>query len=231
MKQSTERKYEGVFNRLHAKHRFLISALIAGGAYITIVNSKLNTLTQIVIALDVFALVNVAMSWINFFTTPQHELRSQAKEQDSSRVIVFVIILACAAASLLGVTLLLLDDDKEQVTRNIRLIAGVSGMVFSWLLVHTFFTYRYAHLFYANHHTKAGEDWEGLEFPSDTKPDFLDFAYFSFVLGMTFQVSDVQITEKKLRRLALLHGLISFLYNTAIIALTINIIAGWRSGR
>lgn len=67
----------------------------------------------------------------------------------------------------------------------------------------------------------------GLAFPNDPEPDYLDFAYFSFVVGMTFQVSDVQITSSQIRRLALLHGLLSFGYNTVIVALSINIISGF----
>ena len=79
---------------------------------------------------------------------------------------------------------------------------------------------------YSNHKTNPGTHTGGLDFPGENKPDFLDFAYFSFVLGMTFQVSDVTISSKKLRQWALLHGLISFAYNTIIVALTINILAG-----
>jgi len=223
--KSNKPKEKGIFNRLHAKHRLLISLAIAMVAYFAIIPSGLNVVTEVMIGLDVFAMVLVAMSWINFFTTPQHELRSQAKQQDGSRIIVFVIILLTSAASLLGVIMLLVNQDKNETTKFIRVTAAVIGMIFSWMLVHTTFAYRYAHLYYADHKVKANEDVEGLEFPGNDKPDFLDFAYFSFVLGMTFQVSDVEISEKKLRRLALLHGLISFFYNTAIIALTINALA------
>jgi uncharacterized membrane protein len=103
---------------------------------------------------------------------------------------------------------------------------AVAGMLFSWVLIHTGFTLRYAHIFYGDHKTKPNTHAGGLNFPGDTMPDYLDFAYFSFVLGMTFQVSDIQITSKRFRRLALLHGLISFSFDTTMIALTINILAG-----
>ena len=104
---------------------------------------------------------------------------------------------------------------------------SISGMVLSWVLIHTIFTLRYAHIFYDNNKEKPEIHAGGLEFPEDAKPDYLDFAYFSFVLGMTFQVSDVQVTSKRLRRLALLHGILAFGYNTIMIALTINLIAGF----
>jgi uncharacterized membrane protein len=106
---------------------------------------------------------------------------------------------------------------------------AAAAVLCSWTLIHTLFTLRYAHLFYT-YPERPGESHEknilALEFPGTTMPDYLDFAFFSFVLGMTFQVSDVQITSPKLRRLALLHGFLSFVYNTIIIALSINIISG-----
>ena len=95
----------------------------------------------------------------------------------------------------------------------------------SWCLTHTIFTIRYAHLYYAQDDPDAPDDapGEGLDFPDEKNPDFLDFAYFSFVIGMTFQVSDVQITARPIRRIALLHGLVSFLFNTVVLALSINL--------
>jgi len=93
----------------------------------------------------------------------------------------------------------------------------------SWFLVHTTFSMRYAHLFYGDNENGKGS---GLGFPGNGSPDFVDFAYFSFVLGMTFQVSDVEISSRQIRRLSLLHSLIAFIFNTVIVALTINALAG-----
>jgi uncharacterized membrane protein len=86
------------------------------------------------------------------------------------------------------------------------------------------FALRYAHEYYSREMTKSSIE-RGLEFPGETKPDYWDFLYFSLVLGMTFQVSDVQITSHKLRRLATAQGFLSFIFNTLIIALTVNIAA------
>jgi uncharacterized membrane protein len=93
----------------------------------------------------------------------------------------------------------------------------------SWLTTHVSFAYRYAHEYYTVDGACGPEG--GLVFPGDEKPDYLDFIYFSFVLGMTFQVSDINITAKKLRRLATVQGLIGFLFNTVILALSVNIAA------
>jgi uncharacterized membrane protein len=87
------------------------------------------------------------------------------------------------------------------------------------------FGLRYAHLYYGEGDS-ADKPIGGLEFPSDDSPGYVDFAYFSFVIGMTCQVSDVQITSKSLRSLALIHGVLSFCFNTVILALTINTISG-----
>jgi uncharacterized membrane protein len=100
-------------------------------------------------------------------------------------------------------------------------------MVFSWFLIHTIFTLRYAHIYYGDHPSTPEKYHGGLSFPDDATPEYIDFAYFSFVLGMTFQVSDVDITSKRFRKLALWHSLLSFGFNTIMIALTINVIAGY----
>jgi uncharacterized membrane protein len=102
-------------------------------------------------------------------------------------------------------------------------------MLFSWILIHTIFTLRYAHIYYGDDENKPDIHAGGLIFPGGNRPEYMDFAYFSFVLGMTFQVSDVQITTARLRKLALVHGLLSFGFNTIMIALTINLVAGYGS--
>lgn len=104
--------------------------------------------------------------------------------------------------------------------RTQHLAVAVGAVFCSWVLLHSLFTIRYAHLYYGHPAERA------VDFPGTDQPDYLDFAYFSFVIGMTGQVSDVSIRSQAVRRLALLHGLVSFLFNTIIIAITINLLAG-----
>lgn len=106
------------------------------------------------------------------------------------------------------------------------LVTGILGLLLSWVLVHTIFTLRYAHIFYANHKEDKTKHAGGLVFPEEPHPDYIDFAYYSFTIGMTFQVSDVTVTSKDLRRLTLFHSLIAFAFNTIVVALTVNVIAG-----
>jgi uncharacterized membrane protein len=164
------------------------------------------------------------MTWITFKITTSTEIRKQASVQDSSRMVIFIIILISTIASLSAVLLLLIT--KNKTTEALDIPVAIAGMLLSWFLVHTTFAMRYAHIFYGDHETKDETYAGGLKFPGDDTPGYPDFAYFSFVLGMTFQVSDVEVTSKRLRKLALLHGILSFAFNTFIVALTINVIAG-----
>ncbi|HEY1681015.1 MAG TPA: DUF1345 domain-containing protein [Candidatus Tumulicola sp.] len=102
---------------------------------------------------------------------------------------------------------------------------GFGAVIAGWFLIHMTFLFRYAHLYYRDRDREPGSD-RGLTFPGDEPPNDLDFAYFAFVIGMTFQVSDVQITSRNIRRLVLAHGLVSFGYSTAILALVVNLVSG-----
>jgi uncharacterized membrane protein len=136
-------------------------------------------------------------------------------------------VLIATIASFLAVLLLLFSKHLFKNAEIFHLSIALAGMVLSWFLIHTIYTLRYAHIFYGDDQIDPTTHAGGLIFPGNKKPEYLDFAYFSFVLGMTFQVSDVQITSKYIRRMAMWHGLLSFGYNTVMIALTINVIAGF----
>ena len=123
------------------------------------------------------------------------------------------------------ITIILFSRVSDRKTHTGFYVAFVvMTIALSWLMTNVTFAYRYAHEYYASDKGGDGPD-RGIDFPKDEKPDYLDFIYFSFVLGMTFQVSDCNITAKKLRRLATLQGLIGFLFNTVILALSVNIAA------
>lgn len=180
---------------------------------------KMSTLTHIMLGWDFFCIVLISLHWYMFFNTSASETHLKARMQDESREEIFAIVLVSTFAGLLAVVLLLINKDIEALD----LITAIAGMFLSWFLVHTTFSMRYAHLYYGDSDADKGK---GLDFPGEDEPDFIDFAYFSFVLGMTFQVSDVEISSRQLRRLSLLHSLIAFVFNTVIVALTINALAG-----
>jgi uncharacterized membrane protein len=154
-------------------------------------------------------------------------MRRNAQSQDEGRFVILSLITAAAYASFLAIAFTLRETKGGEL--NVVLphlvLAGLT-IIGSWLLVHTIFAMHYAHEYYQDHKTQSNSCAGGLAFPEDIEPDYWDFLYFSFVIGMTSQVSDVAITSQSLRRLALAHGILSFFFNTAIVAMSINIIAG-----
>ena len=115
------------------------------------------------------------------------------------------------------------SDDTEH---GMFVFVSVAGIFLSWFLVHTLYTFHYAHMYYDDVEGDNSKDAEGLDFPQDESPDYIDFTYFSFVIGCTFQVSDVEISSRRIRHAVLAHQMISFFLNTIVVALTINLVAG-----
>jgi len=178
-------------------------------------------------AWDVFTFTTVVLAWLVMLTQDPYEVRRFARLQDASRTFLFISVVTAATVSLLAVFILLGSPKNlspERLATHIGLAVGAIGL--SWILVHTLYALRYAHFYYIDATNVERTKIEGgLIFPEDDSPDYLDFAYFSFVIGMTCQVSDVQISSKAMRRLAVVHGLISFGFNTAILAMLVNILA------
>lgn len=174
---------------------------------------------DIMFSWDFFCLSMIIISWIIFITTSGDQLYLLAKNQDESLPVIFIIVVVTVCFSLFGTVILIINKDINSS------VISLIGVGLSWILLHTIFTTRYAHLYYDRKDRNSNAHKGGLEFPNEKVPDYIDFAYFSFVIGMTFQVSDVQVTSRKIRRFVLLHGLISFVFNAIIVALTISIIA------
>jgi len=209
-----------------AHHRLgaSIGCALTGGA---LLRGHLAIPSLLVATWDLFALFSVVLAWAVIVSRDPFETRRRAKLEDSSRTFLFVMVVGGAVASLVAVALLLTASKtmpKAQLSGHVAL--SVAAVVLSWVLIHTIFALRYAHHYYAGAKEKARDQVTGgLVFPEESNPDYLDFAYFAFVIGMTCQVSDVQITRRSLRRIALWHGLIAFVFNTAILALFVNIVA------
>lgn len=211
-------------NHLHPTKKLLFSLMLAVIIPFFLLNVDITA--RLILGWDIFCLGLLTLYWIVFFNTTHTHIRKQSAKDDPSRIIIFTIVLIGCTISMLAVVLLLTAKNENHAHKLIYVPLALAAMILSWLTVQTIFTARYAHMYYSNKKNDSSTYAGGLDFPGDNQPDFLDFAYFSFVLGMTFQVSDVEISSKKIRRLALLHGLIAFAYNTVIVALTINIIAG-----
>jgi len=130
-------------------------------------------LTRIMIGWDIFSLSLIVMSAITFFTMKPRQIKLLVKLQDSSRIVVFIIIVVATFSSLLGILILLLNKEKWLLNKYIETIIYISGVNFSWLLLHTIFTYRYAHLYYDENSLFPGKLMAGLEMPEERYPDYL----------------------------------------------------------
>ena len=138
-----------------------------------------------------------------------------------------MLVVIAASTSFVAIGFMVGDiKDLQFWPRAERLMLSVAALLLSWLLIHTLFAFHYARLYYFR--PEGGDEHHrGLKFPDeDDEPDYLDFAYYSFVVGMTSQVSDIAVLSRRMRRLTLIHGVLSFIYNIAILAMSINIIGG-----
>jgi len=174
--------------------------------------------------------VTVLIGWIMVMmaTSTHDHMRRRAARQDLGRWVILLAVVAGALVSMAALAVIqksLKASPGDESMLYLGLI--VATIVLSWSLVHTVFTLHYAHGYYGPTDDVDDEDGlvGGLEFPSEDQPDYWDFMYFSYVVGMTAQVSDVQVSGRQLRRLTLIHGVVSFFFNTAILALAINIVA------
>jgi uncharacterized membrane protein len=212
-------------HKFSIRPRLWISLLLAGIVAIFL-PSWLDWTTRIFCVWNVVMISFLGLTWrLMFRATPEMMQRSALKE-DEGRWIISIAIAVAACISLLAVGSI--PHQKNIPTSVLMMYLGlsISTIVGSWLLVHTIFTQHYAHLYYQGDKTLAERKSTGLEFPGEIEPDYWDFLYFSFVIGMTGQVSDVNVRSRQMRRLSLLHGILSFFYNTTILAISINIVAG-----
>lgn len=172
-----------------------------------------------VAAWDAFAGTALLSTWFTILTLQPAQIHASARREDPSRAASLVLVLMGAGASLLAVLLLL----KASAQLHAILLA-LSAVALAWTLIHTVFTVRYAHLYHDESPTALAENGP-LDFPgAEGLPDYLDFAYFAFVVGMTAQTSDVSIRGRRIRRTALLHGVVSWVFNTAVVALLISVL-------
>lgn len=213
------------FNQLRSISRLLICLGVAAIVLAVAFYFKLQVFTSILLTWAVFAFGMIALSWITFFTVSDIDLYMETRQEDESGPVIFSIVLLSICISLAGILILMRNTDESLVLKGLHQFISLLSVALSWILLHTIFTLHYARLYYADDPAGKVEQAGGLNFPDEEKPDYLDFAYFSFVIGMTFQVSDVEISNRHLRRLALLHSFISFVFNTIIVALTISVLS------
>ncbi|WP_420225343.1 DUF1345 domain-containing protein [Pigmentiphaga litoralis] len=173
----------------------------------------------LLLGFDAAAVVFLSSTAYVFAKSTPETMRHRAKEEDVGRwgILWTSVLLSAVVLLALGVELRLGKSGGVW-----PVVVAVGSILLSWQYMNVMFALHYAHGFYGNY----GAAHQGLEFPGDEPPDYWDFAYFAFVIGMTFQVSDVQITSRHLRRMALVHSVIAFFINVFIIAMSVNVVAG-----
>lgn len=206
-------------------HHHLVTALVVGICTFAGTSGIFSLPVSLIISWDAFALTSLFLAWGGMLINGARARVREAKLQDANRAAIACCMIVAALASLFGAGILLAEAKAltgNQVIGHVTLAAATVAA--SWFLVHTLLAVHYTHLFFSAREDAANSQFtQGLAFPEEQEPDFLDFAYFSFVIGMTFQVSDVQVTSRPIRRMVLVHSLLSFVYNTVILAFSINL--------
>ena len=202
---------------VYARPRTFISIAIGVVAFFLLPGS-LRLVTRLLIGWDIFVTFYLVLAYIMMFRCDLTHIRRNAVLQDDGR---FLILLVTALGAFASIAAIVFELGASHRSVPELTLATVT-IALSWATVHTTFALHYAHDYYRG--SKSG----GLQFPSGDQhdhADYWDFVYFSFVIGMTAQVSDVGITDKTIRRTATAHGIISFVFNTALVALMVNIAA------
>src|SRR5215472_12860531 len=208
--------------------RRLVLGVIAGVAVFFATRGGLRLWSAAIAGWNAFAAVILALDWLIIWTTPQRKIRERAKQEDLSRLLIFIFVVVAACAALFAVGFLIrAHKDQSGGHLVIHVLLTLSTVISSWALLHTVYSLRYAHTYYGDSDAPGVQKHAGgLIFPGDRPPNYFDFAYFSFVVGMTCQVSDVQITSRRMRRITLVHSVLAFGFNTLILALLINTVSG-----
>jgi uncharacterized membrane protein len=177
--------------------------------------------TRLLAGWDIAVALYLVLAFQMMVRSDVHLIRRRAALQDEGQLTILALTVGAALASL-GAIFAELGTSAVGASRPpSHLILAILTILLSWALIHTIFALHYAHEYYDE------TSGRGMAFPGgEAHPDYWDFVYFSFVIGMTSQVSDVAITSKLIRRTVAAHGVVSFLFNAALLALTVNIAAG-----
>jgi uncharacterized membrane protein len=213
------------FDLRQARARLLLSVVVGAATIVglTLIPAGPGWTTRVVAGWNAGALVLLGLAWSIVWRSGPERTRHRAAAEDPGRNAVWGIVLAASTLSLFaGVVVLRHAKDDAAGERALLVGLCLGAVVSAWTLTHTAYTLRYAHLYYRD----DGDGEGGLTFPGDRAPDYFDFAYFAFTVGMCFQVSDVTVTSPGIRRAVLGHALLSFAYNTAVLALALNLMFG-----
>jgi uncharacterized membrane protein len=217
-----------ILRPFHARPRTMIGVAVALMLAALLPGAWPRT-TRTILSLDAGGLVFLVLTWVMMARSTERHMRLRAALQDEGALVVLVLTAGAALLSLVTVALELHDLKDLPPGGRLGHVGLAAGTILcSWFVTHTMFALHYAHGFYRDPDPQDAQQAPigGLDIPGCPRPDYWDFLYFSFTIGMTFQTSDIQITRRSLRRQTLAHGVLSFFFNTVILALSVNIAAG-----
>jgi uncharacterized membrane protein len=211
--------------RLSAPRRLAIVLVVAIVGFF-VLEPWVSTRTRLLISWNLGALAYLILAWTTVGLTDATMTRVRAQAHDQSGYVIFLLVVTAASASFVAIGFLVGEFKNLSFwPRTGHLTLSIAALLLSWLLIQTLFAFHYARWYYSRE-KESKTHRGGLRFPDDKEPDYLDFAYYAFVVGMTSQVSDVCVTTRQMRRLTLVHGVLAFVFNIAILAMSINIIGG-----
>ena len=226
----TEGRPNGLIGRLLvARPRTLLSIVVAVVVYLVEPASVLPV-TRALIAWNIGTLLYIVLYLFMMATSDDKTIRWRAGITDEGQFVILSMAAIAATASMVAIVAQLgLTKDLKGLDKGLQL--GLVGLtiVGAWVFIHLTFAIHYAHQYFDEAKSLDGEKptvHGGLKFPDTDEPDYWDFLYFSFIIGVASQTADVEITSKIMRRTSLGHSILAFFFNSAILALTINIAAG-----
>jgi len=209
--------------RLVQLHGKLLAAAVIGAAVAALLPDGMRLPTRSLIGWDLGVALYLILSFTMMRRADVESIRKRAAEEDEGAFAILLLSIVATATSLVAIVFEL-GAAKQAVNGEafLHVLLAMGTILLSWTFVHMIFSFHYAHEYYGERRDgKIG----GLRFPDDPKPDYRDFLYFSLVIGMTSQVSDVAVTSKVIRRLAAVHGVLSFFFNLTVLALTVNMVS------
>jgi uncharacterized membrane protein len=213
------------FMQMSGWQRLLLGAAL--GSVVGLLPWPLEGATRFLLGWCFGAAVYLLPAWWLAETSDAESTRARAQSLDQPSALMLAAMVSVIAASVLALTLLLKQvgvgvGQWGGAERISHIALGLLALAGSWFMIHTIYGFHYAHRYYQ---AAPGRD-PGLDFPGKLDPDYFDFLYYAFVIGMCSQVSDVQVRSREMRRITLVHSVLSFAFNMLVLALSINVVAG-----
>jgi uncharacterized membrane protein len=206
------------WHRVRRYPRLSASAVILVVLVVAFVLIGMHPALSILLAFDIAAVLFLGATLHMIIHSNSSSMRQRARREDEGY---WGFLLSSAAVAVVALIALAIELHGSKSGGMLEIVLATSSLLLAWMFFNTIFALHYAHEFYGD----SGGKNSGLDFPGTTEPDYWDFIYFAYVIGMTFQVSDVEISERRIRRVALAHAVIAFFFNVIIIALSVNVVA------